>query len=36
LITIAFFIYARSRDERLAEEAEELGEQTSRRAAERL
>ena len=36
LITIAFFIYARSRDERLAEEAEELGEQTSRRADERL
>ena len=27
LITIAIFIYARSRDERLAEEAEELGEQ---------
>lgn len=27
LVTIAIFIYARSRDERLAEEAEELGEQ---------
>ena len=36
LVTIAIFVYARSRDERLAEEAEELGEQASRRAGEQL
>jgi hypothetical protein len=35
LATVAFYIYARSRDERLAEEAEELaGEQASERAGE--
>ena len=34
LATVAFYIYARSRDERLAEEVEELGEQASRRAGE--
>ena len=36
LITIAIFVYARSRDERLAEEAEELGEQARSRAGEQL
>jgi hypothetical protein len=36
LITIAIFVYARSRDERLAEEAEELGEQARSRAGEQI